>query len=146
MVSIHLPLGYGPSMLLLSPSVLQNSKLKKYNVLMMTISEIKSYSHAPFVITIFVVLIYKWKCPQITGFAYNWCIWVYICKYTWRMDFPGGTGGKEPACQCKIHKRHRFTLWVGKTPWRRAQQPPHFFLLVNFIVTNKTWNYLFSIS
>ena len=34
MVSIHLPLGYGPSMLLLSPSVLQNSKLKKYNVLM----------------------------------------------------------------------------------------------------------------
>ena len=99
----------------------------KYTVLMMTISEIKSYFHAPFLITIFVVLIYKWKCPQIMGFAYNWCIWVYICKYTWCTGFPGHTSGKEPASQCKIHKRHRFNLWVRKTPWRRAQHPTHFF-------------------
>ena len=34
MVSIYWPLGYGPTMLLLSHSFLQNSKLKKYNVLM----------------------------------------------------------------------------------------------------------------
>ena len=36
------------------------------------------------------------------------------------MDFPGGASGKEHACQCRRHKKHGFTLWVGKTPWRRA--------------------------
>ena len=28
--------------------------------------------------------------------------------------FPGGTGGKEPTCQCRSHKRCKFDLWVGK--------------------------------
>ena len=27
--------------------------------------------------------------------------------------------GKEPACQSRRHKRHRFDSWVRKTPWRR---------------------------
>ena len=27
--------------------------------------------------------------------------------------------GKESACQCKGHKRHRFDPWVRKIPWRR---------------------------
>ena len=31
-------------------------------------------------------------------------------------DFPGGTSGKEPACQCRRHKRHGFSLWLGKIP------------------------------
>ena len=39
--------------------------------------------------------------------------------------FPGGTDGKEPACQCWRHKRHRFDLWVGKIPWRRACMAAH---------------------
>ena len=30
--------------------------------------------------------------------------------------FPGGAGGKEPACQSKRHKRHWFDPWVGKIP------------------------------
>ena len=30
--------------------------------------------------------------------------------------FPGGTSGKEPACQCRRHKRHGFSPWVGKIP------------------------------
>jgi len=30
---------------------------------------------------------------------------------------------KEPACQCRRCKRHSFSLWVGKIPWRRAWQP-----------------------
>ena len=30
-----------------------------------------------------------------------------------------GTRGKEPTCQCKRRKRHRFDPWVGKIPWRR---------------------------
>ena len=28
----------------------------------------------------------------------------------------GGTSGKEPACQCRRHKRHRFDPWVRKIP------------------------------
>ena len=37
--------------------------------------------------------------------------------------FPGSTSGKEPACQCRRHKRCGFDPWVGKIPWRRTQQP-----------------------
>ena len=28
---------------------------------------------------------------------------------------PGGTSGKEPSCQCRRHKRHRFHPWVRKS-------------------------------
>ena len=31
--------------------------------------------------------------------------------------------GKEPASQCKRHKRCAFDPWVGKISWRRAWQP-----------------------
>ena len=30
--------------------------------------------------------------------------------------------GKEFICQCKRHKRHRFSLWIRKVLWRRARQ------------------------
>ena len=30
--------------------------------------------------------------------------------------FPGGTSGKELACQCRRHKRHAFDPWVRKIP------------------------------
>ena len=30
---------------------------------------------------------------------------------------------KELTCQCRRPKRHRFDLWIGKIPWRRAWQP-----------------------
>ena len=30
--------------------------------------------------------------------------------------FPGGTSGKEPACQCKRLKRCRLDPWVRKIP------------------------------
>ena len=41
---------------------------------------------------------------------------------------PGGTRGKEPACQCRRHKRHGFDPWIGKIPWRRVWQPTLVFL------------------
>ena len=44
------------------------------------------------------------------------------------MDFPGGTSGKEPACQSRRHKRHGFDPWVRKIPWRRKWQPTPVFL------------------
>ena len=35
---------------------------------------------------------------------------------------------KNPPCQCRRYKRHRFDPWVGKILWRRARQPtPVFF-------------------
>ena len=43
----------------------------------------------------------------------------YICH----MGFLGGASGREPACQCRRHKRCRFTPWVGKIPLRREWQP-----------------------
>ena len=33
-----------------------------------------------------------------------------------QQGFPGGSSGKESACQCKRCKRHRFDPWVGKMP------------------------------
>ena len=44
------------------------------------------------------------------------------------VGFPGGTGGKELAYQCGRHKRHGFSLWVRKIPWKRAWQPTPVFL------------------
>ena len=41
---------------------------------------------------------------------------------------PGGTSGKEPACQCRRCKRCRFMPSVGKIPWRRAWKPTPIFL------------------
>ena len=42
--------------------------------------------------------------------------------------FLGATRGKEPACQCRRHKRPGFSPWVRKIPWRRAWQPTPVFL------------------
>ena len=44
------------------------------------------------------------------------------------LGFPGGTSGKEPACQCRRRKRCEFDSWVGKIPWRRKWQPTSLFL------------------
>ena len=32
------------------------------------------------------------------------------------LGFPGGTSGKEPACQRRVLRRHGFNPWVGKIP------------------------------
>ena len=42
--------------------------------------------------------------------------------------FPHGTSGKEPVCQCRRSKRHGFSPWIGKSPWRRAWQSTPVFL------------------
>ena len=44
------------------------------------------------------------------------------------MAFPGGTIGKEPACQSRRHKRCGFNPWVRKIPWGRAWAPTPIFL------------------
>ena len=39
-----------------------------------------------------------------------------VNKYCVIWGFPGGTGGKEPTCQCRAYKRHRFDPQVGRIP------------------------------
>ena len=40
----------------------------------------------------------------------------YLGPVCAQLGFPSGTSGKEPACQCRRHKRHRFDPWVGRSP------------------------------
>ena len=51
-----------------------------------------------------------------------------IREYHQQLRFSGGTSGKEPACPCRRHKRHKFNPWVRKIPWRRKWQPTTVFL------------------
>ena len=44
------------------------------------------------------------------------------------MCFPGGTGGKVPACQCRRRKTCGFDPRVRKIPWKKAWQPTPIFL------------------
>ena len=44
------------------------------------------------------------------------------------LSSPGGTSGKESACQCRRCKRHEFNPWIGKVLWRRKWQPTPVFL------------------
>ena len=34
-----------------------------------------------------------------------------------RLSSSSSSSGKEPPCQCRRLKRHRFNSWVGKIPW-----------------------------
>ena len=47
---------------------------------------------------------------------------------TTNLGFPGGSSGKEPACQFRRHKRSGFDPWVRKIPWRGKWQPTPVFL------------------
>ena len=44
------------------------------------------------------------------------------------LGLPSGTSGKEPACQCRRHKRHGFDTWVRKILRKRKWQPSPVFL------------------
>ena len=44
----------------------------------------------------------------------------FVCCFTWRGGFPGGSDGKASACNAG---RPRLGPWVGEVPWRRKWQP-----------------------
>ena len=53
-------------------------------------------------------------------------------NYRWCNEgFPGDSIDKEPTCQCRRRKRHRFNPWVRKIPWRRKWHPLQCFCLEN---------------
>ena len=55
-------------------------------------------------------------------------LYLFEITYIALWGFAGGASGKEPACQCRNHKRCGFNPWVGKIPWRRTWQPTPVFL------------------
>ena len=71
----------------------------------------------------------------------TWVVFLPLCRpcclehslrfwslYYEMRGFPGGTRGKEHACQCRRLKRPGFYPWVRKIPWQRAWQPTPVFL------------------
>ena len=57
--------------------------------------------------------------------------YIYLYSSIWASQV-ALVAGKEPACQCRRHKKHRFDPWVRKIPWRRAWQPTPVFLPAEF--------------
>ena len=52
---------------------------------------------------------------------------MYFC------DFPGCASSKEPACQCRRYKRHKFDRWVGRSPGGGHGDPPQYSCLENIM-------------
>ena len=49
----------------------------------------------------------------------------------YKVGFPGGTSGKEPACQCRRCKRRGLDPEMRNIRWRREWQPTPVFLPEN---------------
>ena len=63
-----------------------------------------------------------WEAPTCMPKCINICPHIFTCPhiYIYVHTSMGFSGGKESACQCR---RHGFSLWVGRIPWRRKWQP-----------------------
>ena len=59
---------------------------------------------------------------------------------------PGGSSGKEPACQWRRHKIPRFNPWVQKIPWRGHGNPLQYSCLENPMDGGAWWAAVHSIS
>ena len=57
--------------------------------------------------------------------------WCFNHLSMYKLGFPGGASGKEPACRCGRHKRREFDPWAGKIPWSRKWQPTQYSCLGN---------------
>ena len=63
---------------------------------------------------------HSWKIPHphaCVGISPFWRLSVAL------LGFPGGTSGKEHACQCRRPKRYGFNPWVEKIPWSGYSNP-----------------------
>ena len=54
-------------------------------------------------------------------------------------EFPGGTSGIEPACQCRRRKRCRFDPWVGRSPGEGKGNPLQYSCLENLMDRGARW-------
>ena len=78
-----------------------------------------------------------------------WGPWQWLHLLLPGRDFPGGTSGKEPTCQCRRHKRQELDPWMRKITWWRTWQSTPLFLpgksrggwlaTVHEIAKSQTW-------
>ena len=52
-------------------------------------------------------------------------MFVDACYVVYDGGFPGGSDSKEPACQCRRHKRRRFDPWVGEEDPLETEMATH---------------------
>ena len=55
------------------------------------------------------------------------------------MGIPGGSSGKESACQCRRCKRRGFDPWVEKISWSRHGNPLQYSCLENLTDSRAWW-------
>ena len=68
------------------------------------------------------------RIPCSSWFSPRWPRFDSWCGNTNPLGFPGGSRGKEPAYQCRRHKRCKVRSLSWEMPWRRKQQPTPIFL------------------
>ena len=44
------------------------------------------------------------------------CVCVCVCTHTHPLGKPSNSSGKEPTCQCRRYKGHRFDPWATRSP------------------------------
>ena len=59
--------------------------------------------------------------------SWSWLKWLSMHAHSY-FGFPRWISGKEPASQCRSHRRHQFDPWVGKIPWSKKWPPTLVFL------------------
>ena len=73
------------------------------------------------------ILFPAFSCAWVTIYYFFACLNFFLLITGHFRGLQGGTSGKEPACQCRKHKRRGFDPWVGKI-WRSTWQPTPVFL------------------
>ena len=53
----------------------------------------------------------------------SWPLLWFVPFYPYIEGYHTRLSGKESACQCRRCRRHGFSPWLGKIPWRRKWQP-----------------------
>ena len=64
---------------------------------------------------------------------------MYMCVRVYIYALYGGASGKEPACQCRRHKRCRFNPWVGRSPGGGHGNPLQYSCLENPMDRGARW-------
>ena len=81
---------------------------------------------------VYHTIVLKWKMWAHTHIQIQRTDFILLANieaiYKAPLGFPGGSDGKNTACQCRRLKRPGFNPWVRKIPWSRKQQSIPVFL------------------
>ena len=65
-------------------------------------------------------------------------VWVYVYIHP-HVDVPSGSSGKEPACQCRRYKGHRFDPWATRSPGGGNDNLLQYSSLENYMDRGALW-------